>query len=330
MFAFNYTTIFRYCRNTWEERSNAGKRTPRGRRRYTLAMCDMKKTVSMDEAIREVRKENLKDLSGLSVMRLLVPIQHQLTRLLLWLPINARQVTVLWFVTALISFTISAIGSPWAFAVAALVYCLVILLDLSDGEVGRFRARWMTPEENLRTHVNGMYLDRLFHVIATPLWPLAIAVGLYRMSGRPEILFAGISLLAYHCARRSRSVLEVYLTAEFRAPVNKLVSHGQLSFSEPPPAQKRGFVRRCMDKLDFWLRNGKRFNTMVLLCAAIDCGLLVAYGPSMCWTLFGGFAIWGTLALLLLLDSFWSVATGTEALRSIVDVVADEHGRTSE
>ena len=144
------------------------------------------------EAIQSVRKPHLRQgrFNRFSVMGFLLPFQSFITNVICHSPINSRQLTISWLIIKLIAYGILLMGAPWAFITGSLLIFIAIILDGSDGEVGRYKARVMTPEQDISTFINGLYLDRVSHILSTPLWPLAIAWGLYEIVGNPFVFIA--------------------------------------------------------------------------------------------------------------------------------------------
>jgi hypothetical protein len=195
-----------------------------------------------------------------------------------------------------------------------------IVLDLCDGEIGRYRARSMSREEDFSTFVNGMYLDRMSHMALTPIWPLAIAWGLYTMSGEAAVFLAGLALASYHTACRARPQVCSYLREFFHERIADLddeyVATRQLA-SEPGNSQWLG---RLGAKVELWVRNGKRFNCMLLIGGLADCAaryLVLSDTPRI---LFWLFMVWGGMAFILLVHAImaplWSGRLESDTIRA--------------
>ena len=218
---------------------------------------------TFDELIPLIRQKRLQTPQRLSrIVRTLVRFHDPLSRWLVTTRVSAIQLTVAWFLFSLASFAASAYGAPWGFVLGSLLLYGAIIIDLCDGEVGRYRSLSMTAEEDLRDHINGMYLDRVFHFVSSQLWPLAIGLGLYRMHGSYAALAASIPILLTINVHR----LKPYLMAYMR------------------DVDDRGHINDWLIVRAGWwigalIRNGKRSNYVVLLAGIADCVLWFAIGP---------------------------------------------------
>ena len=255
----------------------------------------------MDEILQSIRKERHQRMPRFSLMRILLPIQTVVTRVLIRTPINSRQLTVLWFTITLGAYGVMLLGVPWAFVVGSLMVYVAMILDGSDGEVGRYQARNMTPEEDLITHINGMYLDRLCHLLTSPFWPLAIAVGLYQMVGEPVVFAAGAALAMFQIFRRGKQLLDAYLVVLFRDRAAKMVKERGLDSLVSPPAESESFLARVSNRVEHLIRNGKRFNMLILLSAAVDWVLIATEQLETGLVLYTVFLACGIVSLMLLL-----------------------------
>ena len=106
----------------------------------------------LGEAIQSVRKPHLRQgrFNRFSVMGFLLPFQSLITSIVCHSPVNSRQVTIAWLIIKLIAYGFLLIGAPWAFVTGAFLIFVAIALDGSDGEIGRYKARAMTPASMLR------------------------------------------------------------------------------------------------------------------------------------------------------------------------------------
>ncbi|MCA9248919.1 MAG: hypothetical protein KDA42_17450 [Planctomycetales bacterium] len=255
---------------------------------------------SFDELIPVIRQKRLQTPENLSgIVRTLVRFHDPLSRWLIRTRVSAIQLTVAWFVVSLVSFGVTAIGSPWGFVAGALLLYAAIIIDLCDGEIGRFRAQSMTPEEDLVTYIHGVYLDRVFHFISSQLWPLAIALGLYRMHGQVWAFVAAVPVLLSINIHRLRPYLNAYLFKRFARAVRDLQEAGGFD-----KWRERQYVNRWLIVRVFWylstlIRNGKRTNFVLLVAGLIDCAWLVAGMPAYCQAVHGSFLLMGVLAFVI-------------------------------
>lgn len=107
-------------------------------------------------------------------------ISIYITKLLLYTPITANQVTLLWILLGVASGILFAFGNYWYSIIAALLINLGAWLDCVDGEVARYRG----TSSSL-----GQYLDQLGHVIVHPTLFMGIAYGVYNNNFHNPIIF---------------------------------------------------------------------------------------------------------------------------------------------
>ncbi len=123
--------------------------------------------------IKELRKicqtfENRKNLN--LKRKFFNHISIYLTKVLLYTPITANQVTFLMLILGLISVVFFMKGQYIYSLVGVLFYNLYILFDWCDGEVARYSKVYS---------FGGSYLDYMAHTIVNPLIILCIALGAY-------------------------------------------------------------------------------------------------------------------------------------------------------
>lgn len=104
------------------------------------------------------------------------------TKLLLYTPITANQVTLLWILLGVASGILFSFGNYWYSIVAALLINLSEELDYVDGEIARYRGM---------SSPLGQYLDRLGHVIVYPTLFMGISYGVYNNFHNPIIFIFG-------------------------------------------------------------------------------------------------------------------------------------------
>jgi len=241
--------------------------------------------------------------------------------------ITAIQLTACWFLLTLLALSISAIGTSWGFVVGALLLYGAIIIDLCDGEVGRYRALSMPPQKDLLDHMHGRYLDRVCHLVVTPLWPLSIAWGLFQMHGEWSILVAGVTLVCSQTVRRLMPFLENQLGAFFRPKIEAITAEDLSevrSRVESPPSM----LSRISGTIDRWLNNGKRFNFLLLASSSSDL-LLSAISPAPPRILLALFLASGIANLIpltyALVGSRWKTIMKKE-----LDVLRAKNGQPSE
>ncbi len=274
--------------------------------------------------LSEIRKPEYRDVRGISIMRILHPLQDLCTRVLIRTPINSRQLTVVWVLLSLASYGISAVGRPETFVLGAAVLYVAIVLDLCDGEVGRYRARSMSREEDFRTFVRGMYLDRSSHMALTPVWPLAVAWGLYVMTDQSVVFLAGLALGAYHTVCRARPQIHAYMREFFRPRIAQLDDQYVAARQFVGEQSRERWFSRLAAKVELWVRNGKRFNCMILIGGLADwLGPDVLGNNASPGVLFWLFMLWGASAAVLLVwaigEPLWSKRLEAEIIKGASD-----------
>ena len=284
---------------------------------------------NLKEILPSIRKEGLRNLPRLSPVRILIPLQNLLLWIFLKLGINSRQLTLIWVVASLSAYALSAVGTPVYFVTGALLLFFAITVDLCDGEVGRFQARTMTPEEDLRTHIQGMFFDRMAHTVLTPIWPWAIAFGLYRMHEQAYVFIAAVVMVMYHSACRGLPHLRAYLRELFLARAKNLLTDNKIS----PPAEKRpkptGILAKLAKTIEIWVRNGKYYNFMLLVCALIDLGLMSFTESTTPRVLLYGFVANAAIAVLLLLHMLWVHAATPRLYDEMLREASNAEGDTN-
>lgn len=106
-------------------------------------------------------------------------ISIYLTRILLFTPITANQVTILGLIIGIISAFFFSGGN---YLIGAFLFMFAILLDFSDGEIARYR--------NNPT-IKGVFLDIISHYIIDPLMFLGISIGVFKEMLDPSVLVLG-------------------------------------------------------------------------------------------------------------------------------------------
>ena len=222
----------------------------------------------------------------------------RLTWLLLRLGVNARQCTGLWLALSVTSFMVLLLGTQWAFVVGTLLFMLSAMLDSADGEIARFHKPFMSPEEDLRTHMNGICMDRTAHAINTVLWPLAIAFGLYRCTDNAIALVAGVSLLVFQNVYRTGHATVGYVRETFHDRVRltfPIDTHTQVRDGR---IKAKGILARTCLRLVWWLGSSWHFSVFLLVFSVIDT-VLYTLGYQGCPVAFAGLLFCGAVAPIL-------------------------------
>lgn len=124
----------------------------------------------MVESINELRQICQKTYSSPYNRLVTRRLSIYLTRLLLYTPITANQVTLFMTIVGLLSGLLFAYGDYWYSIIGALLYFLYHLLDHVDGEIARYRGS---------ASLRGYYIERLSHIVVQPLIFVGISFGLY-------------------------------------------------------------------------------------------------------------------------------------------------------
>lgn len=111
-----------------------------------------------------------------------------LTKLLLYTPITGNQVTFLSLLIGMIGGLVLSVGTFWSFFVGTLVFIFHNILDLSDGEVARYR-KTIT--------FRGQYLARFTHYVVDTSMDIGLVVGTYKLFGSYNILLFGITMVIF-------------------------------------------------------------------------------------------------------------------------------------
>ena len=279
-----------------------------------LEIEESTESLSVAELRRLVKK---RERLRFSAMWFLEPIQAYFSYVLIRLGLNSLQVTVLWFCVAFVGYAVTAIGHPLAFLGGALILYLKTILDGCDGEVARYRKQFVSEEEDLTTFIHGVYLDKVFHIIEKPFWGLSLAFGLFQMTGDVRIFAAGISYSVFLAFCRHNATLQKDIPHQFAKRIQSLY---EVQGLEPPNSDEQSreslFVR-VADKIEFWMRNGKKFNLLVILAAIVDTVSLAAGGPTV--------AVLTLVVAVGLLAPFvmWHVVARTVSTRSLIKRAVD-------
>ena len=131
------------------------------------------------------------------------PFSGRVSSWLTWVFINlglsANQVTMLMFAAG-VGATVSLLADSFPFAVLAFaLFRLHVLLDVSDGEVARYRQQ---------VSRFGVYWDQLIHIFTYPAILAALALG--RLFSGAEVAVVGFALLGMIAKGTDLGVKNVY------------------------------------------------------------------------------------------------------------------------
>lgn len=256
-----------------------------------MQMTDLKvKRISIQELKAIVKK---RERERFSAMWFLEPIQVYCSYALIRIGLNSTQVAVLWLISAYVAYLLMAVGKPWAYMAGSILILVKTILDGCDGEIARFEKQFISESDDFRSFINGIYLDKVFHIIEKPLWGVSIAYGIYRTTGYGWILIPGIFISLHHAFWRVNASLKQDLPREFLGRYKNL-KNTLKDRSSLGPNKEDSILVRMLDKLDLWLRNGKWFNSIAFGAAATDAALLgfglQAFACLVMVLIFGGIA----------------------------------------
>ncbi len=115
------------------------------------------------------------------------PLSIYITRLVLFTPLTANHVTMIFFVTGLAGSLLFLNGSRMFNFTAAIMLQSWYLLDHVDGEVARYRKT---------TSLAGIYMDEMVHYIVHPLIFICMGIGQFFLYGQPVFIFVCIMAAA--------------------------------------------------------------------------------------------------------------------------------------
>jgi hypothetical protein len=136
------------------------------------------------------------------------------------------------------------------------------------------------------------------------------------MFGDPLVFAPGVCILLFQLVRRYRPVLKSHLVERFRRKVAELARDRDFR-PQDIDGDRETLVRRAAAKVELWVGNAKRFNLIVLLCAAADWILLATAGPTTNIVLGVVFVAAGGISVLFLLGS---IAAAVFGKRMVADI----------
>ena len=148
------------------------------------------------ESIKELRKicyEGSKAKRPLYMEWVTMRFSIYVTRLLLYAPITADQVTISMVILAILGSVLMAFGSLKMIFIGILIIHFTVLLDNVNGEIARYR-----KEGNM----TGTFLEQFYHEITVPFIFFFLAYGVFVQTGYKSILIFG-----FLCAVFSKSVV---------------------------------------------------------------------------------------------------------------------------
>lgn len=271
---------------------------------------------TLAELRRAVWKPEYESYRPGTAMWLIGPAQVYVTYALVRLRVSSIGATVLWFVVVMAGYALLALGRPVATMAGCGLVLLKIVLDGVDGEIARHEKQFVSEADDLCSFVTGVYLDKSFHAVERPLWALAIGWGLATAHAQPLAWAAAVALSVHSTFTRFQALLLEQLPAQFARRVAAVTDRAALQRRVGDGPGPDSLVGRVADRLDLWLRNGKRFNLLVFSCAFADAVLAWTGRPP--GVLLAAFMAAGAIAPLLILRTIRHAACDDSILRDLL------------
>jgi phosphatidylglycerophosphate synthase len=209
-------------------------------------------------SIKEIRKLSLKDqsLDAWSTRVFYRKTGTYLTWLLLHTSISPSQTTFVSLITGLIAVYFFTFGRYEMGILAALLYELYYLFDVSDGDIARFK-KIGSPK--------GHYFDRLVHAVLEPLIFIGISIGAYKQLNNILFLYLGY-LISF-----SLMIFRIFIAEKYRIFVQyklylvKKNKESNKNINKPKSLLQK--LKEMHDSIGFIFRTPALFN--IILIAAI-------------------------------------------------------------
>ncbi len=172
----------------------------------------------MVEPIRELRKicyRNSNKKRPLYMELFTMKVSIYITRLFLYTPIHADQVSMLMILLALVGSGMVAFGSVWLMFIGITLIHFSVVLDNVNGEVARYR-----KEGSLM----GSFLEEFYHTISTPFIFFSLGYGIFSKTGiKAAVLFGFLAAIF-----ASPIVLTAIKTAVVKKGMDRLEEKGKM------------------------------------------------------------------------------------------------------
>ncbi len=139
----------------------------------------------MAESIKELRKicyEGSDKKRPLYMELFTMKVSIYVTKLLIYTPIHADQVTMLMVLLAIIGSGMMAFGSIWTMFIGITIIHFTVVLDNVNGEVARYR-----KEGSLM----GTFLEEFYHTLSIPFIFFSLGYGIFNQTGIKYALISG-------------------------------------------------------------------------------------------------------------------------------------------
>jgi len=150
----------------------------------------------MVESIKELREICYKDSKAkrpLYMELFTMKISIYVTKLLLYTPIRADQVTISMVLLSILGSVLMAFGTLKFLLIGILIIHFTVVLDNVNGEIARYRKEGS---------MIGTFLEQFYHEISTPLIFFSLGYGVFMQTGYKSVLIFG-----FLCAMFSKSVV---------------------------------------------------------------------------------------------------------------------------
>lgn len=138
--------------------------------------------------IREIRKKSQKKYWSLS-QKLRHEMGYPITKFLIATPITPNKVTLFWIMLQMIGSLLLLKGTYLFVLLGTVVFNLSFIFDAVDGQLARFR-------KNIT--YTGFYLDKIGHLIGTPIFFLCMGYGISANTSEPIFWCIGITIGVLH------------------------------------------------------------------------------------------------------------------------------------
>ena len=163
------------------------------------------KTIESINELKKICQDSKTEAEDWYCINVCRKITIYITKLLLYTPITANQVTLLSITTGFAAGVLFGSGTYFQSLAGALLLQLWLILDCVDGEVARYRGT---------TGICGKYVDTLNHCITEPFVFLCIGFGLHALFDNISIFVLGVlvALFMVWSSYSANLVYEIFVT----------------------------------------------------------------------------------------------------------------------
>jgi len=142
----------------------------------------------MHPTLKEMEKDTRKPYWSFS-QKIRHKIALPITKALLYTPITANQVTLFWIFLGALAAVITMKGTFISLLMGTSLFNFSFIFDAVDGQIARYKKR---------VSFTGYYLDKLGHLVGTPLFFGGVGIGVSHLRGENIYLFMGILIGVIH------------------------------------------------------------------------------------------------------------------------------------